>query len=95
MAHSGSLATPKRKLSSKKQLASRKRAKVQVVSAEQLPWKTISRSADTIIDEDDGILELEEVEDVEVVYEETSAGKVAKFNVRRLRIHLSHVAHMI
>ncbi len=31
---------------------------------------------------DDGILELEEVEDVEVVYEETEKGRVARFNVR-------------
>lgn len=71
----------KRKISAKKRLAARKRARVEVLTAEQLPWKTISRPTDTIIDEDDGILELEEVDDVEVVYEETSAGRVAKFNV--------------
>lgn len=72
----------KRKFSAKKRVAARKRARVEVLTAEHLPWKTVSRATDTIVDGDDGILELEEVDDVEVVYEDTPAGRVAKFNVR-------------
>ncbi|KAH7920183.1 ATP-dependent RNA helicase [Leucogyrophana mollusca] len=58
-----------------------KKLKVQTTSLDGLPWKSISRPKDTGLDGDDGILELEEVDDVEVVYEETAGGKVVKFNV--------------
>lgn len=37
------------------------------------------------MDGDDGILDLEEVDDVEVVYEQTDAGRVLKFNVSILK----------
>lgn len=47
-----------------------------------LPWKAVNRPSDTGLDGDDGILELEEVENVEVVYEDTEGGRVMKFNVR-------------
>lgn len=33
------------------------------------------------LDVDDGILELEELDNVQVVYEDTADGRVAKFNV--------------
>ncbi|OJA11403.1 hypothetical protein AZE42_03952 [Rhizopogon vesiculosus] len=61
--------------------ASRKRLKVQYTSADGLPWKTVNRPSDTGLDGDDGILELEEVENVEVVYEDTEGGRVTRFNV--------------
>ncbi len=61
--------------------ASSKRFKVQHNSADALPWKSVSRPAEAGIDFDDGILELEEVDNVEVVYEETEGGKIARFNV--------------
>jgi ATP-dependent RNA helicase DDX24/MAK5 len=58
-----------------------KKSRTQVNSANDLPWKSVLRPMDTGLGEDDGILELEEVEDVEVVYEKTDAGRVAKFRV--------------
>ena len=62
---------------------SRKRAKVVVASADDLPWKTVGRSREADLgDSLDGILDLEEVDDVEVYYEETEAGKVVRFKVR-------------
>jgi ATP-dependent RNA helicase DDX24/MAK5 len=62
--------------------STRKKFKVQHHSLESLPWKSVSRPAETGLGGDDGILDLEEVDDVEVVYEQTDAGRVAKFNVR-------------
>ncbi|KZT25757.1 DEAD-domain-containing protein [Neolentinus lepideus HHB14362 ss-1] len=50
-------------------------------NANSLPWKTVSRSKEAWLGAEDGILELEEVEGVEVVYEETEAGRVVKFNI--------------
>ncbi|KAH7887065.1 ATP-dependent RNA helicase [Phlebopus sp. FC_14] len=61
--------------------SSSKKIKVQYASLDGLPWKSVSRAIDTGLDGDDGILELEEVDDVEIVYEETSSGRVVKFNV--------------
>ncbi|KAJ8585683.1 ATP-dependent RNA helicase [Rhizopogon salebrosus TDB-379] len=61
--------------------ASRKRLKSQVSSVDGLPWKAVNRPSDTGLDGDDGILELEEVENVEVMYEDTEGGRVMKFNV--------------
>jgi hypothetical protein len=43
----------------------------------------VKRPRETGLGGDDGILELEEVEDVQVVYEEAAAGRVAKFRVSR------------
>jgi len=64
--------------------SSRKKPKTQHYSVDDLPWKTVKRPQDTGLGGDDGILELEEVEDVEVIYEETDAGRVAKFKVSRI-----------
>ncbi|RXW15879.1 hypothetical protein EST38_g9969 [Candolleomyces aberdarensis] len=61
--------------------APRKKLKVTKSNIDDLPWKTISRPAETGLGGDDGILELEEVEGVEVVYEETEKGRVPKFKV--------------
>ena len=36
------------------------------------------------MDEDDGILDLEEVDNVEVVFEQTDTGRVVKFNVSHI-----------
>ncbi|KAF5314780.1 hypothetical protein D9611_007158 [Ephemerocybe angulata] len=59
----------------------RKKVKVSSSNLEDLPWKTLSRPMETGLDGDDGILDLEEVEGVEIVYEETENGKVAMFKV--------------
>jgi len=67
----------KRKI--KNSTSSRKKLKVQHFSLEGLPWKSVSRPAETGLGGDD---DLEEVGDVEVVYEQTDAGRVVKFNVR-------------
>ncbi|KAF9467758.1 P-loop containing nucleoside triphosphate hydrolase protein [Collybia nuda] len=61
--------------------SSRKKAKTRHHTADDLPWKTVSRPQEAGLDGDDGILELEEVEGVEVVYEETDGGRVARFKV--------------
>ncbi|KAF8965062.1 DEAD-domain-containing protein [Flammula alnicola] len=70
----------KRKTSTKL-LSSRKKAKLQHRNADELPWKSVARPSEAGIGGDDGILELEEVEGVEVFYEMTDGGRVVKFNV--------------
>lgn len=72
------LKSRKRKLA---QQAAPLRKKHRVLKADDLPWKTVSRPVNTGLDGDDGILELEEVDDVEVVYEDTDGGRVARFKV--------------
>ena len=68
-----------------KDASSRKKIKVRHNSTNDLPWKTVRRPREAHLGFEDGILELEEVEGVEVVYEETEkGGKVARFNVRRV-----------
>ncbi|KAF9077000.1 P-loop containing nucleoside triphosphate hydrolase protein [Rhodocollybia butyracea] len=59
----------------------RKKIKVGHDNADGLPWKTVSRPIDSGLDGDEGILELEEVEGVEITYEQTEQGKVARFIV--------------
>ncbi|KAJ6487917.1 ATP-dependent RNA helicase [Mycena sanguinolenta] len=61
--------------------SARKRTKIRHKTADALPWKVVKRPEETGMGGDDGILELEEVDDVEVVYEVTEAGRVATFNV--------------
>ncbi|KAI9459767.1 ATP-dependent RNA helicase [Boletus coccyginus] len=65
-------------------LSATKKIKVQHGSLDTLPWKSVARPVETGLDGDDGILELEEVDNVEVVYEEKDGAKVIKFNVLRL-----------
>lgn len=71
----------KRKAHSQRQSATKK-LKVRYGSLDRLPWKAVSRPVETGLDADDGILELEEVDNVEVVYDEKDGGKVVRFNVR-------------
>ncbi|KAF7325815.1 ATP-dependent RNA helicase MAK5 [Mycena kentingensis (nom. inval.)] len=73
------IAGSKRKL--KLASTSRKRVKTSHGNSESLPWKKVVRPLQTGMADDDGILELEEVENVQVVYEETDGGRVVKFNV--------------
>jgi hypothetical protein len=51
-----------------------------LATVDALPWKTLSHTGG-FGNADDGILELEEVDNVQVVYEETPEGKVATFRV--------------
>ncbi|KAL0579934.1 ATP-dependent RNA helicase [Marasmius crinis-equi] len=69
----------KRKASS--QPPSKKKIKVRHANSSTLPWKTSKRPLEAGIDADDGILELEEVDGVEVLYEEGGGGRIARFNV--------------
>lgn len=64
---------------------SRKRLKSQH-NVDDLPWKTVSRPSETGLEGDDGILELEEVDGVEVIYENTEGGRVVKFSVSQVNI---------
>lgn len=66
-------------------LGPRKKSKIQR-SVDELPWKTSRRPLETGLGGDDGILEFEEVEGVEVVYEMTECGRVAKFQVSCLML---------
>lgn len=59
----------------------RKRTKTRHKTTDALPWKVVKRPVEAGMGGDDGILELEEVDDVEVVYEETEGGRVVTFNV--------------
>lgn len=69
---------------------SRKKTKRQHLTSSELPWKTVTTPKEAALTSDlDGILELEEVDDVEVVYEETEGGKVIRFNVSLLLIECS------
>jgi ATP-dependent RNA helicase DDX24/MAK5 len=64
-----------------------KRAKRRTAtSANDLPWRVVPHVQEAGGDDggaDDGILELEEVENVRLVYEDTPAGRVIKFEVCR------------
>ena len=82
--------TKRRKLASKGSrhprdtFAPSKSQKRQLESLDALPWKRISSRHFPEAggsEEDGGMLELDEVSDVEVVYEETEGGKVARFRV--------------
>jgi len=64
----------------------RKRAKTgsgSSATVDALPWKTLSHAGVSGNPGDDGVLELEEVDNVQVIYEETPEGRVATFRVRR------------
>ena len=70
----------KRKETAKTSLP-RKRQKILHRSADDLPWKSVSRPIEAGVGFDDGIFDFEEVEGVEVIYENTDGGRVVKFNV--------------
>ncbi|KZT69924.1 DEAD-domain-containing protein [Daedalea quercina L-15889] len=75
------IAGTKRKVKPSKPVA-RKKAKTAHLSVDQLPWKSVARPREAHASGSfDGMLELEEVSGVEVVYEETEAGKIVKFRV--------------
>ncbi|KAJ7158246.1 ATP-dependent RNA helicase [Mycena crocata] len=76
---SPALAGSKRRL--QENSLARKRAKTRHRTADDLPWKIVARPVEAGLGGDDGILELEEVDDVQVVYEETEGGRVVTFNV--------------
>jgi hypothetical protein len=61
--------------------SARKKSRNQYYSIDELPW-IASKAQQAGVVEEDGVIGLEEVDNVEVVYEDTEAGKVAKFNVR-------------
>ena len=67
----------------------RKKAKIQLRRADDfLPWKSVSRPFEAGIGFDDGILDFEEAEGVEVFYETTDGGRVVRFNVTFISVHL-------
>lgn len=80
-------ASSKRKLSQKSPVL-RKKVKTHH-TAEDLPWKKVARPSETGLGGDDWILELEEVDGVDVVYEETERGKVARFTVCMLLVPMT------
>lgn len=59
----------------------KKKAKLNHVNLDDLQWKSVKFPNTTGLGGDDGILGLEEVDGVEVLYEETGAGRTVKFNV--------------
>lgn len=76
----------KRKTYSEFKPATKARKKAKTISGssatvDALPWKTLSRAGIFGTTDDDGILDLEEVDNVQVVYEETPQGRVTTFKV--------------
>ncbi|RPD75560.1 DEAD-domain-containing protein [Lentinus tigrinus ALCF2SS1-7] len=60
-----------------------KRVKTKHVSTDDLPWKKVTKPREADLGTGfDGFLELEEIEDVDVVYEETDAGRVVHFQTK-------------
>ena len=60
-----------------------KRVKTKHVLTDDLPWKKVAKPREADLGTGmDGFLDLEEVDDVDVVFEETEAGRVVKFKVR-------------
>ncbi len=59
-----------------------KKRKTAHVSLDNLSWRPVARAHTAGIEFDEGLVELEEVEDVQLVYEQTANGRVAKFLVR-------------
>ena len=59
----------KRKLNSTSKISSRKKRRKDVSSLVDLPWRKVVRSNVAGFEGNDGMLELEEVEGVEIVYE--------------------------
>lgn len=59
-----------------------KRLKTKHVLTDDLPWKKTSKPREADLGTGmDGFLELEEVDNVDVVFEETDTGRVVKFKV--------------
>ena len=71
----------KRKLHAKKEAPAVKKRKVQIDSVDKLAWKKVSRPKVSGFEGDDGIIELEEIDGVDVVFEEKETGRVARFEV--------------
>lgn len=61
-----------------------KKHKTAHVSQDDLLWKPVARTRTAGLDFDEGLLELEEVDGVQVVYKQTANGCVARFLVRVL-----------
>ena len=59
-----------------------KKRKIAHASLDNLSWRPVVRAHTAGLDFDEGLLELEEVDGVQVVYEQTANGHVAKFLVR-------------
>jgi ATP-dependent RNA helicase DDX24/MAK5 len=59
-----------------------KKRKTAHVSPDSLSWRPVACAHTAGIEFDEGLLELEEVEGVQVEYEQTANGRVAKFLVR-------------
>lgn len=57
----------------------KKRRKYADTALDDLDWTVVFRPSEAGVHEEGGMLLLEEVEDVDVVYEETEAGKRIKF----------------
>lgn len=87
-AHNVKMPSPlKRKTRSELKLTNKARKKAKTESGslaviDALPWRTLSHAGVFGNAYDDGILELEEVDNVQVVYDETPGGRLATFKVR-------------
>ena len=78
---SASKSSKKRKAVSLLKSSSSKKPKYTDVAAQNLPWRQLS-TAGYDFEEDGGVLELEEVDDVDVVWEETAdGGRSVRFKV--------------
>ncbi|CDO70366.1 hypothetical protein BN946_scf184999.g6 [Trametes cinnabarina] len=72
-----------------------KRIKTKHVTAEDLHWKKTAKPREADLGTGlEGFLDLEEVDDVEVVYEETENGKVARFKVKGTNVETEAAAEV-
>jgi ATP-dependent RNA helicase DDX24/MAK5 len=72
-----------------------KKRKTAHLSLEYLPWKPVVRTHTAGLDFDEGLLGLEEVDGVQVVYEQTANGRVATFQVRIFSSITGSAAHNV
>ena len=92
---SGSLGLKRKTKPSASSIA--KRLKTKHVLTDDLPWKKVSKPREADLGTGmDGFLELEEVDDIDIVFEETDAGRVVKFKVRmRIGVAVELVGQML
>jgi hypothetical protein len=65
----------------------KRKSKRRELLPDQLQWKEVRRPKEAGLDDFEGMLMLEEVDNVEVIYGETAHGKIAKFVVSGLVVY--------
>ncbi|KZS98247.1 DEAD-domain-containing protein [Sistotremastrum niveocremeum HHB9708] len=72
-----------RKADTNNERDAQKHKKSRYLTADELPWKKVARSSAAGVGENEGMLLLEEIDGVDVVYEGSGEGKVVRFNMTK------------